>query len=491
MKIAQVLSGYSLGGADLLRRAMGKKLPEEMAKQRQGFVDGAQQRGVDADLAGYIFDLIEKFAGYGFNKSHAAAYALLAYQTAWLKAHYPEEFYAASMCFDLHQSEKLNIFVDDARRYRPPGSKESEGGIEVLPPDVNASEARFTVEQTDRGYAVRYALAGIRNVGEKAMESLVAERLARGPFQSVKDFCERMPQGAINRRQLEGLVCAGALDGLEPNRALLHGNVDMLLAVADAALRERSSGQGGLFGGDAAPEDEMRLQAVEEWSRSERMAKERENFGFYFSAHPVQQFRDVASAQGARTYQSLMEAGAPPGGRGHAVIAAMVENVNKARTKRGAEFVRADFSDASGQFSAACFEEALVPQFLAWAQDGTCLLLNVELDSPNPGEPPRLTIRGARPLADVSGSTPMVLRADVLDESALAELRLELTTTTKDAPGEVVVRLILADGGEALVRLGSDFVLTGEIAERISGIAGLANVSLAPLRGSARLRLVA
>jgi DNA polymerase III subunit alpha len=231
------------------------------------------------------------------------------------------------------------------------------------------------------------------------------------------------------------------------------------------------------------------LQTTEEWPRTERMAKERENFGFYFSAHPVQQFRDVASAQGARTYQSLMEAGAPPGGRGHAVIAAMVESVNKARTKRGGEFVRADFSDTSGQFSAACFEEALVPQFLAWAQEGTCLLLNVELDSPNPGEPPRLTVRGARPLADISGSTPMVLRADVFDESALAELRLELTTA-EDAPGEAVVRLVLADGDEALVRLGRDFILTGEIAERISGIDGLASVSLAPLRGSARLKLV-
>ncbi|MBD2841650.1 DNA polymerase III subunit alpha [Erythrobacter rubeus] len=491
MQAAQILAGYSLGDADLLRRAMGKKVQAEMDKQRGRFVEGCKEvSGIEARQANELFDLIDKFAGYGFNKSHAAAYALLAYQTAWLKAHYPEEFYAASMCFDLHQSEKLNIFVDDARRYKAPGAKESAGGIEVLAPDVNASEARFTVEQTDDGYGVRYALAGIRNVGEKAMEAIVAEREASGRFESLKDFFERLPQGSMNRRQLEGLICAGALDSLEPNRALLFANADMLLAVAEAAMRERTSGQGGLFGGENAPEDKLRLQPAEEWPRTEQMAKERENFGFYFSAHPVQQFRDVASAQGARTYQSLMEAGAPAGGRGTAVVAAMVEGVNKGRTKRGAEFIRADFSDTSGQFSAACFEESLVPQFDAWAQSGECLLLTVELDSPNPGEPPRLTVRGAKPLALVSGSTPMMLRADILSIQALNDLKLELSTGDA-SPGEVLVRLILGADEEAMVRLGRNFVLSGDLAERIAEIEGIENVELTPLRGRANLKLVA
>ena len=173
MQAAQILAGYSLGDADLLRRAMGKKVQAEMDAQRQRFVDGCKEvSGIEPRKANELFDLIDKFAGYGFNKSHAAAYALLAYQTGWLKAHYPEEFFAASMCFDMHQSDKLSVFVDDARR----------GGIIVLGPDMNASEAEFTVEQTDEGYAVRYALAGIRNVGEKAMEAIVAERQANGPF---------------------------------------------------------------------------------------------------------------------------------------------------------------------------------------------------------------------------------------------------------------------------------------------------------------------
>ncbi|MEP3051603.1 MAG: DNA polymerase III subunit alpha [Erythrobacter sp.] len=486
MQAAQILAGYSLGDADLLRRAMGKKIQAEMDAQRARFVDGCKtENGIEAQQANELFDLIDKFAGYGFNKSHAAAYALLAYQTGWLKAHYPEEFYAASMCFDLHQSEKLSAFVDDARRF-----PNDAGGIEVLPPDINSSHARFTVEPTDHGYAVRYALAGIRNVGEKAMEAIIAERSGSGQFESLQDLFERLPQGSMNRRQLEGLIGAGALDGMEPNRAALMANADMLLAVADASERERSSGQGGLFGGENAPKQDLLLRETEEWSKADQMAKERENFGFYFAAHPVQQFREVASANGARTYQSLMEAGAPPSGRGQAVVAAMVESINKARTRRGGEFVRADFSDSSGQFSAACFEETLIPQFEAWAASGECLLLNVELDSPSPDEPPRLTVRGAKPLASVIGSVPMTLRADVYGADALSVMKLELASSEK-AQGEVVLCLKIENGDDVFVHLGSNFELDGDLAERLADIADVENVELKPSRGRANLRLVA
>ncbi|WP_128892769.1 DNA polymerase III subunit alpha [Erythrobacter sp. HKB08] len=481
MQAAQILAGYSLGDADLLRRAMGKKVQAEMDAQRQRFVDGCKEvSGIDAAKANELFDLIDKFAGYGFNKSHAAAYALLAYQTAWLKAHYPEEFYAASMCFDMHQSEKLALFVDDARRH----------GIEVAPPDVNASEAEFTVERTDHGYAVRYALAGIRNVGEKAMEAIVAEREAKGPFESLKDMFERLPKGSMNSRQLEGLICAGALDTLEPNRAMLLANVDMLLAIADSAARERESGQGGLFGGEDASQDTLRLKPADEWPRADKMAKERENFGFYFSAHPVQQFWPVASANGARTFQSLMEGGAPPGGRQGAVMAAMVEKVNKGKTRRGKDFIRADFSDQTGQFSAACFEEALVESFQKWAEEGTCVLLTVELDSPSPDEPPRVTVRGARPLDEVKGGARMLLTLDVHDLAALNDLKMELAPGPP-GQGEVVIHLRTGDEIEPKLRLGRDFALDGDVAERLSTIEGLAKVSLTTRRGSSHLRLVA
>ncbi|HOB13504.1 MAG TPA: DNA polymerase III subunit alpha [Novosphingobium sp.] len=481
MQAAQILAGYSLGDADLLRRAMGKKVQAEMDAQRERFVEGcARVSEIDAAKANELFDLIDKFAGYGFNKSHAAAYALLAYQTAWLKTHYPHEFYAASMCFDMHQSEKLSIFVDDMRR----------GGVALEGPDINRSEAEFSVEPTDEGYAVRYALAGIRNVGEKAMDAIVAEREANGRFASLEDLFRRVPQGSMNRRQLEGLAGAGAFDSLDPDRARVLASADILLAVADEAERTRSSGQAGLFGGDDHSAPALRLAEVEPWSKSEQMAKERENFGFYFAAHPVEQWRSVASANGARSFASLMEGGAPAGGRSQAVMAAMVESVNRGRTRRGADFVRADFSDNSGQFSAACFEESLVEPMLQWAKDGTCLLLTVELDSPSPDEPPRITVRGARPLAEVRTASSMLLEFEVLRPEVFGDLAM-LLIPGGDGRGEAIARIHTATGAEQRVRLGSDFQIDGDLAERLASIEGLANVSLTARRGTANLRLVA
>ena len=482
MQAAQILAGYSLGDADLLRRAMGKKVQAEMDAQRQRFVDGcARVSGIGAEKADDLFDLIDKFAGYGFNKSHAAAYALLAYQTGWLKTHYPHEFYAASMCFDMHQSEKLCIFVDDMRR----------AGIALAGPDINRSEAEFTVERTDDGYAVRYALAGIRNVGEKAMDALVAEREAHGWFENLEDLFRRLPPGSMNRRQLEGLAGAGAFDRLEPNRARVMANADMLLAVADEAERARTSGQAALFGGDDSAGQALRLADAPPWTRAEQMARERENFGFFFAAHPVEQFRAIASANGARSYGGLMDSGIAGGaGRAQAVMAVMVEGVNRGKTRRGKDFVRADFSDSSGQFSAACFEESLVEPLQRWARDGTCLLLNVELDSPSADEPPRVTVRGARPLAEVNSGARMVLTLDVHNADALRELSQALPGGA-EGRGEVLARLHTGTGRDPLVRLGRDFQLDGELAEHLQAIAGLANVSLTARRGSTHLRLVA
>ena len=484
MQAAQILAGYSLGDADLLRRAMGKKVQAEMDAQRARFVEGcARESGIEAKKANELFDLIDKFAGYGFNKSHAAAYALLAYQTAWFKAHYPHEFFAASMCFDMHQSDKLAIFVDDMRR----------GGVALAGPDINHSEAEFSVEPTEEGYQVRYALAGIRNVGEKAMEVIVAEREANGPFTSLEDLFSRAPQGTMNRRQLEGLAGAGAFDALEPNRARVMANADMLIAVADEAARSRASGQANifdaLFGGPGDDAPAVRLIEVPAWSRAEQMAKERENFGFYFAAHPVSQWHAVASANGARHHAGLMAQGAGAG-RTSAVMAAMVESVNRRKTKRGKDFVMVDFSDPTGQFSASCFEEALVDSFVGWAKEGACLLLQVELDSPNPEDQPRVTVRGAQPLADVKAAARMVLTLDIDDASALPDLAA-LLVPGAPGRGEVVARLHLGGDAVAAMRLGRDFLLDGDLVEAIAAIEGVRNLSLAARSGASRLRLVA
>jgi len=322
------------------------------------------------------------------------------------------------------------------------------------------------------------------------MDAIVAEREANGRFVSLEDLFRRVPYGSMNRRQLEGLAGSGAFDALEPNRAKVLANADMLLAVADEAERSRSSGQAGLFGGDDHAAPALRLAEVEPWSRAEQMAKERENFGFYFAAHPVEQWRAVAIANGARTYAALMESGVSGGGRAQAVMAAMVEGVNRGKTRRGADFVRADFSDSSGQFSAACFEESLVDPMLQWAKDGTCLLLTVELDAPSPEEPPRVTVRGARPLNEVKMASAMQLRFDVLRPDVFAELAM-LLQPGEPGRGEVLARLRTGRGHDQLVRLGSDFHLDGAIAERLASVDGLANVQLSARRGSAKLRLVA
>ena len=480
MQAAQILAGYSLGDADLLRRAMGKKIQAEMDAQRARFVEGCREvSGIEPRKANELFDLIDKFAGYGFNKSHAAAYALLTYQTAWLKAHYPEEFYAASMCFDMHQSEKLAVFVDDIRR----------NGLSLSGPDINRSEAEFMVEPTEQGHTVRYGLAGIKGVGESAMEQIVAERAAAGDFTGLADLFRRMPAGAMNRKQLESLAAAGAFDTIEPNRAKVLANTDTLLMEADRAARERTSNQHSFLGGDEHGEPALRLIAVPAWSRAEQMAAEREAFGFYFAAHPVEQYRAIASANGARSYASLTQASVADG-RQPAVMAALVEGVNKGRTRKGSAFIRADFSDSSGQFSAACFEEGLVESFQRWAAESTCVLLNVELDAPSPDEPPRVTVRGATPLADVRSAARMVLTLEAWSPEALRALR---QTLAEGAPGhgEVLVRLKMEGGAEPLLRLGRDFELDGELAERLAEVDGLSGISLTARRGPSRLRLVA
>ena len=349
MEAAKVLAGYSLGEADLLRRAMGKKIKAEMDAQRAGFVAGCERvNGIAKGKANELFDLIDKFAGYGFNKSHAAAYALVAYQTAWLKAHHPVEFFAASMCFDMHQTDKLAIFVDDMRRLEVP----------CLPPSVNDSEAEFAVEDGgEGGLAVRYALGALKGVGEKAMEQLVDERRAKGRFKSLDDFAERVDPRLLNRRQIESLAGGGAFDALNPNRSSVFAAAETILAHAASAADARESGQGGLFGGDSNVVP-IRLPVAATWTIAERMAAEKEAFGFYFSAHPVDRYRHLADAHGARTYAALAALPAPAdGGRTNAVMAGLVEEARWRTSAKGRRYMMATMSDSSGQFVATVFDD--------------------------------------------------------------------------------------------------------------------------------------
>ncbi len=281
MQIAQVLAGYSLGGADLLRRAMGKKKAEEMAKERAKFEQGASERGVDPRLATQIFDLMEKFAEYGFNKSHSAAYALVAYQTAWLKVHYPAEFMAAVLSSDMDNTDKVTGFLAEARAI----------GLDVLPPDVNASAYMF--ESVGEG-TVRYGLGAIKGVGRGACEAIAEERVRGGPFTGLADFCQRVDSTRLNKRVLEALVNSGALDALGKNRPSLLLQLPEVLRATEQLAREREAGQASLFGGaaDAAPALALALPETEDWPLAQKLHGERETLGHYLSGHPFDPFRD-------------------------------------------------------------------------------------------------------------------------------------------------------------------------------------------------------
>lgn len=472
MQAAQILAGYSLGEADLLRRAMGKKIQSEMDAQRERFVTGCAQHDIPPNRANELFDLIDKFAGYGFNKSHAAAYAVLAYQTAWLKVHYPEEFFAASMCFDLHQTDKLAIFFDDMKR----------SGVICLPPDVNRSEAEFSVEaEEDGGLAVRYALAGIKNVGEKAMELLVVEREGSGAFASLDDFAHRVDPALLNKRSVENLAAAGAFDALEPNRAAVDAAADMIVSAASLARDARESGQGGLFGEAGGDVAQLRIDATALWSLGEGMNRERDAFGFYFSDHPCSQYEAIAASHGAKSHAELLESGPiPEGVRKPAVMAALVENVRWRESKRGTRFVIGEFSDLSGQFSARCFDEKMSAQLAEWAQSAECLLLQVELDMRAGDEAPGFTVRSARPLSNLVAAARLKMQMEVESSSAIAALK-QLVDPLVDGKSELVIKTPSDDGRWVRIVLGRHYKLDSALVEKVKEIDGIANVELAPI----------
>ena len=468
MQAAQVLAGFSLGDADLLRRAMGKKIKAEMDAQRAGFVAGCAANDITAHRANELFDLIDKFAGYGFNKSHAAAYALLAYQTAWLKTHYRHDFFAASMAFDLSNTDKLAIFADDMRRMK----------VRTLPPCVNASSADFTVEEDDDGLAVRYALGALKNVGENAMAQLCDERTDNGPFHSIDDLAARISPKLINRRQLESLAASGAFDALCINRAGVHGVADTILAVANAAENSRVSGQGGLFGGETESNATVQMPTSAVWSLSERMNAEKEAFGFYFSSHPVDRYSHLTATHGARNFSTICNQPAPvDGSRTTAVMAALVESVRWRTSAKGKRYLMATLSDPSGSFEVTCFDESVQKDVENAAQFGGCALLNVELDRRPGDETPRVTVRRLQPLESLAGNARLKAKVVIDDAQALPRLS-EALSRARGGRSEITVFAVLADGRAATVRLGNDFLIDGELADAIGEIVGVRSVSL-------------
>ena len=342
MQIAQVMAGYTLGGADMLRRAMGKKKPEEMAKQRHLFIEGSSAQGIDDKLAGNIFDLVEKFAGYGFNKSHSAAYALVSYQTAWLKTYYPAPFMAAVMSSDMQNTDKVVIFIEECRQMK----------LEVLLPDVNLSEFKFTVSPSNQ---VVYGLGAVKGVGEGPVEGIVEAR-KEGPFIDLFDFCKRVGTKRLNKRVLESLVKAGALDKLGPNRAVLWASIADALQAADQDARNQDAGMFDLFGGEPEPEHANPYQQylnAREWSDKERLGGEKDTLGLYVTGHPIDEYEKELRNFVSRKLVELQ----PARGRSQK-MAGLIVDMRLKKTKRGETLCFVTLDDRSARIDVTLFGEA-------------------------------------------------------------------------------------------------------------------------------------
>lgn len=338
MQIAQVLAGYTLGAADLLRRAMGKKKPEEMAKQREIFLKGAQERNVDKAIANQIFDLMEKFAGYGFNKSHSAAYALVSYQTAWLKAHYPAEFMAAVLSSDMDHTDKVVNFLDECRNMQ----------IKVLPPDINRSHYKFTVNEQGQ---IIYGLGAIKGVGEAAIESIITHREQAGNFKDLINFCQRVDTRKVNRRSLEALIRSGSLDHLGPNRASLIATLNAALQAAEQHTNATNNGQADLFGAAVAPQH-VTLATVDDLSLDEKLQGEKEVLGFYISGHPLQRYEAEL-----KQFITAPLVAINPHKSQTALVAGWVVGLRTLFTKRGDRMAIITLEDRTGRLDLTVFSE--------------------------------------------------------------------------------------------------------------------------------------
>ena len=443
MQIAQILAGYSLGEADLLRRAMGKKKKEEMDQQRGRFLSGAAERGLAEGMAKLLFDRMEKFSGYGFNKGHAAPYALIAYQTAWLKANHPVEFFAASMSLDISNTDKLAVFYQDAKRF----------GVKVRPPDINRSGADFAVEDGE----VLYALGAVRNVGVEAMRHLVAVRDEGGPFRDLFDFVERVDPKLVNKRALESLGRAGAFDSIHSNRAEILAAADTLTGYGQSIAGERASSQPGLFGGEQADATRPRLAKVSPWTSPEQLDEELAAVGFYLSGHPLE---DMVEVLRRRRTTLLVDAlvQAQAGTEAFRMAGVVRRRQERSSSRNGDRFAFVSLSDPTGEFevlfppeSLRRCRELLEPgraiglRVRAKTQDGEVRFYGDE------AEPIERTIEGAAAGLRIHLS-PLSAEVEVLKR------RLEGAISTRGG-GEVVLVAGLGEGREVEVKLPGRYSL--------------------------------
>ncbi len=456
MQIAQILAGYSLGEADLLRRAMGKKKKEEMDLQKARFVSGASEKGVDPKQAASIFELVEKFAGYGFNKSHAAAYALISYQTAWLKANAPVEFLAGSMSLDISNTDKLAVFYQDARRFK----------ITVRPPDVNRSGADFEVEDGE----VLYALGAVRNVGFAAMQHVVDVRNEGGPFRDIFDFVERVDPKQVNKRALENLARAGALDGIHPNRAQIVEAADKLIAYCQTEAADRASDQLSLLGGEKSETNRPRLPRVEPWDQIRRLDEELSAVGFYLTGHPLEDMIDVLRRRRTSLLTEVIPA-AEAGGEAFR-MAGMVRRRQERVQQSGDRFAFVSLSDPTGEY-----EVLFPPEALRRCRDalepGKAVLIKVRAKGRD-GEV-RFFGDDAEPLDKAVENVAASLRVHLSPHSAeIDALKRRLAPAAATKGGEVVFVAGLGGGKEVELKLPGFYTLDASLRGALKTAPGVA-----------------
>jgi DNA polymerase-3 subunit alpha len=469
MRIARELAGYSMGEADILRRAMGKKIPAEMIPQRAKFMKGAAERNISENVAEQIFEQAEKFAGYGFNKGHAAAYAQVAFQTAFLKANYPVEFIAASMTLDIGNTDRLNIFRQEAQRL----------SVRIAPPDVNRSDSVFAVDA--EAQTVFYALAAVKGVGRQAMDHVVEVRKAGGPFKSIADFAARVDPRQVGKRAFENLARAGAFDSLNPNRRQLVENVDRILSGAQAAQRERESGQNNLFnglgasgagGGPAA--SELRLTPVADWPLHERLGEEFGAMGFYLSGHPLDSYGNALKRLGAANYAALAEDRRRAGFKARIAGTLIKKSERRGRSDQMYAFVA--FSDPTGMFEVMLFPEVLAAS-RPLLEAGKSLLITVSAE----WDGDELKLRAASitdlDVAVAQAGEGMVVRlSDVAGPSfnqTLGALQAELGQA-----GKGLVSLVVPgnEGAEVEIALPRRVLVTPALRNRVATLPGVLSV---------------
>jgi DNA polymerase-3 subunit alpha len=456
MQIANLLASFSLGEADLLRRAMGKKKKEEMAAQRAKFLAGCEKNKIAEKKAVRIFDLMEEFAGYGFNKSHSCAYALLAYQTAYLKTHYPVEFMAALLTSETGNAEKQVKYINEARGM----------GISILPPDVNESDLYFTPV----GDSIRFGFAAIKNVGENTAKAIRESRLSQGEFKSLYEFCERIESRFLNKRVFESLIKSGAMDSLGPREAML-ASVDEAINAIQRAARAKESGQHGLFFGGAAatePKVHCELRDAAPWSEEERLASEYAMLGFYVSGHPLEKYASRLKDLGAL---SLDEIEGQRNGK-EITVAALIVGSRPMRSKKGARWAIFTIQDMTGVQELLAFPESFA-RLENILKPGAPLLLKARVQIEEAGT--RLSLQEARRLEDVAERTGpsefrLRLELSLLNDQTLNQLEQLFATTP--GPTAIVFELVSPDGSMASLQSQKRIRVKPELEEAVRRICG-------------------